>query len=266
MAGRDNVLFHASVASSTAADTVIPLEFMYGVENVRQGYGRPVLKSVRAVYDGLYSGANANGIGVAIEIKNSNWIDSAGLVAQNVDGETALSKNSLAFMRGRDKELIPNTSWIVNATILTTTTAAGDIYVLFEIEYSDVPGYDPEKITGARCPVYKTCKNASVTGSANAVVPLGVFDNLLQNTEYILSEVSLQAPSALSVANFLVVEGFSNQRGLIRILPCKNFGMAEQIEGSVILTKQTYGLSMIRSAATTAAAVTVGLEMIANKN
>lgn len=265
MAGRDNVLFHASVANGIAAGTVIPLSFMYGVENVRQGYGRPVLKSVRAFFDGIFT-SNANVIGIPVEIKNSNWIDSAGLVAQNVDGETSFSRNSLAFMRGRDKELIPNTSWIVNATLGNLTTAAGDIYVLFEIEYSDVPGYDPEKITGARCPVFKNCKNASVTGGANAVVPLGVFDNLLQNTEYILSEVSMQAPSAAGAANFLIVEGFSNQRGLVRILPVRNFGMAEQIEGSVILTKQTYGLSMIRSVATSAAAVSIGLEMIANKN
>lgn len=263
MAGRDNVLFHASVASGAAAGTVVPLSFMYGVENVRQGYGRPILKNIRAVYDGMYSPA---AIGVPIEIKNSNWIDSAGLTAQSIDGETSLSRNSLAFMRGRDKELIPNTSWTINAVLNTNTTAAGDVYVILEIEYSDVPGYDPEKMTGTRSPVYKTCKNASVTGSANAVVPLGVFDNLLQNTEYILSEVSLQAPSSASVANFLIVEGFSNQRGLIRIFPIRNYGMAEQIEGSVILTKQTYGLSIIRSTSTSAAAISVGLEMVANKN
>jgi hypothetical protein len=154
----------------------------------------------------------------------------------------------------------------VNATIPYLTTAAGDVYVLFEIEYSDVPGYDPEKMTGTRCPVYKTCSNASVTGAANAVVPLGVFDNLLQNTEYILTEAAIHAPTSWGAANFLIVEGFSNQRGLVRIIPVKNFGMAEQIDGSVILTKQTYGLSMIRSVATTAAAVSIGLEMMANKN
>lgn len=265
MAGRDNVIFTAAVASGTSAGTVVPLTLLYGVENVRQGYGIPRLKSVRALFDGMY----ATGFGIPIDIKNSNWIDSAGVIAQFVDDDTSINRNSLGFMRGRDKVLSPNTSWIINAVLPNNTTSAGNIYVLFEIEYSDVPGInEPDSLDGKGSPVMKTCTNASVTAGANVLIPLGSFDNLLQDTTYILSEASVAIPggSVSSSANFLVVEGFSNQRGLTRIIPVKNTGLADQIEGSVYMTKQTYNLGLIRSIATSAAAVSVSMEMIASKN
>lgn len=263
MAGRDNVVFYANVASGTAAGTVVPLTLLYGVENVRQGYGTPRLKSVRALFDGMYS----TGFGIPIDIKNSNWIDSAGVIAQFVDDDTALNKDSLAFMPGRDKELIPNTSWMINAVLPNNTSSAGTIYAIIEVEYSDVPGVDADKIPVAS-PVMKSCANASVTASANAVIPLGSFDNLLQNTTYVLAEASVAIPGggASSAVNLLVMEGFSNQRGLTRIIPIKNTGQAMQIEGSVYLTKQTYNLALIRSVSTSAAPVTVYMEMAANKN
>lgn len=260
MAARDNVLFHASISSGATAGTVIPLSCIYGVENVRQGYGTPVLKSVRGVYNGCYSAAP----GIEVSIKNSNWIDAAGLIAQKIDNETALDNHSLAYMRGRDKVLAPNTSWIVDCTLLGNTTAAGDIYVLFEIEYSDVPGISTEKRAGS--PVMKRCSAASVTGAANTMVSLGTFDNLLQGTTYVLSEVSLNISNNATNCNFVVVEGFSNQRGLIRILPARNSGTSEQIEGSVYLLKQTYNVGVIRSAALSSTGVIVTMEMIADKN
>lgn len=263
MAGRDNVLFGASIASGAAAGTVIPLSLMYGIENVRQGYGQPVLKNVRSYFYGCYSSSAATNIGIPVRIKNSNWIDDAGLVSQKFSLDTALNRDSLAFMRGRDKALAPNTSWTINAELTNNTTAAGYIYVILEIEYPDVPGFDAEALKGS--PVIKNCKNASVTGSANAVIPIGTFDNLLQGTEYILSEVSI--PSGMGGnAGFLIVEGFSNQKGLIRIFPIKPTGLADQIEGSVKLTKQTYNLSVISGDALSAAAVNVQFELIASKN
>lgn len=262
MAARDNVLYSAAVASGTSAGTVVPLSLLYGIENVRQGYGKATLKNIRAVFQGMYGGGQA---GVPIEIKNSNWIDSAGLAAIKVGDDIAYSRDSLSFMRGRDMELIPNTSFTINATVPANTTAAGNIYVLLEIEYSSVPGFDAEKQKfGA--PVIKKCTNSSVSGSANVPVSLGSFDNLLQNTEYILSEVSLYGGINETYCYFLVVEGFSNQRGLTRIFPVRNYGIAEQIEGSVVLTKQTYNLSLICGSAPSSASFTVAMEMIANKN
>lgn len=263
MAARDNVLFYASVASGTAAGTVIPLSLMYGVENVRTGYGTPRLKHVRAFYDGVYS---SGGNGIPVEIKNSNWIDSAGLVADMIDSGFAIGGETLSFMNGRNKELAPNTSWAINATLPVNAAAAGSIYVIFEIEYSDVPGVDPEKVP-AGSPVMKKCYNASVTAAADTVFSLGSFDNLLTDTTYVLAEASLIAASGSSAAvNILIIEGFSNQRGLIRIIPVRNTGLVDQIDGSVYLTKQTYNLSMIRSVSTTAAPLTVNLDMIASKN
>lgn len=263
MAGRDNVLFGATIASGATAGTVIPLSLMYGIENVRQGYGQPVLKNIRSYFYGCYTSAQAANIGIPVKIKNSNWIDEAGLVSQKFALETAINRDSYAFMRGRDKALAPNTSWVINAEIASTTTAAGFIYVLLEIEYPDVQGFDAEELKGS--PVAKICKNASVTGAANAVIPIGTFDNLLQGTEYILSEVS--APAGFSGnATFLIVEGFSNQKGLTRIIPVKATGLADQIEGSVKLTKQTYNLSVISGDALSAAAVAIQFELIASKN
>ena len=261
MAGRDNVLFSASVASSTVAGTVVPLSLAYGIENVRQGYGTPVLKNVRAFFHGMY-GTNIHG--VPIEIKNSNWTDAAGVIAQAFSQDTSLGHDSLGFMRGRDKELIPNTSWIINAELPATTVSAGKIYVLFEIEYSAVPGLNTEKMSGS--PVFKKCSNASVTLAADTVGSIGSFDNLLQNIDYYLSEVSVINPEGSNNPFFVILEGFSNQRGLVRIIPAKCTGTADQVEGSVILTKQTYSVSVLSYSALSAASVIVGFEMIASKN
>lgn len=260
MAGRDNVLFHASIASGSTAGTVVPLSLLYGIENVRQGYGAAKLKNIRAIYSGGYS---ANNAGVFVEVKNSNWIDPAGLVAAKIGSDIAFARNSLSFMRGRDKELQPNTAFTITATLPANTTAAMELYVIIEIEYSDVQGFKTEELPGS--PVMKRC-SGTATGAANAVVPLGSFDNLISGTEYILSEVS--ALGSINEANcyFLVMEGFSNQKGLTRIFPIRNYGVAEQIEGSVKLVKQTYNLSVICSAALSSTAITANLEMIASKN
>lgn len=260
MGARDNVLFSADIASGTVAGTVIPLSLLYGVENVRQGYGTPKLKHAVALFDGVFTA----GYDIPVEIKNSNWIDSAGVIAQLADDATTLNRDSLSFMRGRDMILAPNTSWIINATLPTASTAAGTVYVLLEIEYSDVPGVDAEKLAGA--PVMKKCSTASVTAAANVPVNLGSFDNLLQDVTYVLSEASIYCTNAPTSANFLLVEGFSNQRGLTRIIPIRNTGLADQIEGSVYLKKQTYNLGLIRSIASSAIAVDVYLEMVASKN
>lgn len=264
MAGRDNVLFHASVASGTAAGTAVPLSLLYGIENVRQGYGAARLKNIRAIYIGGYS-ANAT-TGIPIEVKNSNWIDSAGLTAIKVQNDVALARNSLSFMRGRDKALEPNTAWTITATIPVNTTAAGDIYVLLEIDYAGVDGKNAENLAGS--PVMKKCTSGTITGSANTYLNLGTFDNLLQGTEYVISEASLGATGGVNEthAYFVIVEGFSNQRGLTRIFPVRNYGVAEQIEGSVVLTKQTYNLGLISSASPSSAVFNVFLEMVASKN
>lgn len=266
MAGRDNVMFGAPVANGAAAGTVIPLSLMYGIENVRQGYGVPILKSVRGLYTGVYSDNDSRDHAIPISIKNSSWVDAAGVVAQKYKNETTLNRDSLSFMRGRDKQLTPNTSWVINAELPFASTIAGYVYVLFEIEYPDVAGFDTEALKGS--PVMKTCKNASITAAANVPVSLGSFDNLIQNTEYILSEASVTgaSPSVGLDGGFLIIEGFSNQKGLIRIIPVKSVGLADQIEGSVKLTKQTYNLSIISTVALSAAPVAVYLEMIANKN
>lgn len=267
MAARDNVIFHATIANGTAAGTVVPLSLLYGIENVRTGYGTPVLKNIRGVYSGIYGGNDS--VGIPVEIKNSQWVDSAGLRAQAISGGYSLARNSLAFMRGRDKVLSPNTSWTVNAT-LEYAAAAGDIYVIFEIEYSDVPGKPTAEVL-AGAPVMKKAINAAVTAAANVPTSIGTFDNLLQGVTYVLSEVSMNAPSGSGSTDaarcyFLVLEGFANQRGLVRVFPVRTFGIAEQIEGSVELTKQTYNLSIISSAALSAAPVEFDLEMIASAN
>ena len=262
---RDNVLFHASIPSGAAAGTVIPLSLQYGIENVRAGYGTPVLKNVRAIYSGCYS-VSVNPI--AVEIKNSKWIDSAGMYAQKTNEGYSLSRNSLAFMRGRDKELTPNTSWTVNATIGVQTTVAGDIYVLFEIEYTDVPA-KPKTDDLKGSPVLKKCINPSATVAANVPTSIGVFDNLLQDTQYVLSEMAYFSQGGTADATactFAIVEGFSNQRGLIRIIPIHGYGMAEPIEGSVVLTKQTYSIGLISSAAISATNVEIDMELVASAN
>lgn len=258
MAGRDNVLFGATITNGATAGTVIPLSLMYGVENVRQGYGTPRLKSVRAYTTGYGTGA----VGVPIDIKNSNWVDSAGLIAQRFNLDTTLNRDSLSFMRGRDKVLQPNTSWIINATLPSNASSAGYVYVLLEIEYSDVAGINTENASGS--PVMKKCSSASVTGSANVPVSIGTFDNLLQGVTYVMSEVSVSG--SYSDGAFIVVEGFSNQKGLIRIVPVKGTGLADQIEGSVYLSKQTYNVGIINGTALSASAIDVYFEMIASQN
>lgn len=261
MAARDNVLFYASAAVGTAAGTVVPFSLLYGVENVRQGYGTARLKSVRA----FQVGGGYTQYGGFVEIKNSNWIDSAGVQSEAFTDATALSKNALNCMPGRDMILQPNSSWTISVTLPSNVASTQvDFYVLLEIEYSDVPGLDPEKRSGA--PVVKQCTNASVTGAANTLVSLGSFDNLLQGVQYVLAEVAAYGTNVGSAANFLVIEGFSNQRGLVRIVPIKSTGLVDQIEGSVVLTKQTYNLSMIRSVATSSAALTATLELLASAN
>ena len=268
MAGRDNVLFHARLTSTTTAGTVIPLTVLEGIENVRQGYGDVKLKSVRGLY--AKAGTDTNTIkGIPIEIKNSNWIDSAGVLAQDFSEDSSLGKNTLGFMRGRDKGVLPNSSWIVQATLPATWTYNAstapylDIYVLLEMEYSAVEGISTENATGS--PVMKQAINQSVTGPANAKVNIGSFDTLLQGITYVMSEVS-QSSGVTGTAQFLVIEGFSNQRGLERIIPIKDNGIADQIAGSTYLTKQTYGLSMISNVAYSASNVQINMEMIASAN
>ena len=269
MAGRDNVLFHARVTTAGAsAGQVIPLAVMEGIENVRQGYGTPVLKSVRGLYAVASTDTNALA-GIPIEVKNSNWIDSAGVLAQKFGDATSLGKNTLGFMRGRDKTILPNSSWIVQATMPkawtynASTAPYLDIYALLEIEYSAVEGINTENSVGS--PVMKQAINSSVTGPANAKVNIGSFDNLLQGVQYVISEVS-QSSGITGTAQFLIIEGFSNQRGLERIIPIKDDGIADQIAGSTYLTKQTYGLSMISNVAYSASAVQINMEMIASSN
>lgn len=268
MAGRDNVLFHARLTTTTAAGTVVPLAVLEGVENVRQGYGTPVLKSVRGLY--AIAATDTNTIsGIPVEIKNSNWIDSAGVLAQNFAEDSSLGKNTLGFMRGRDKTVLPNSSWIVQATMPATWTYNAstapylDLYVLVEIEYSAVEGIATENSTGS--PVMKQAINQSVTGPANAKVNIGSFDNLLQGITYVMSEVS-QSSGITGTAQFLIIENFSNQRGLERIIPIKANGIADQIAGSCYLTKQTYPVSMISNVAYSAASIQINMEMIASSN
>lgn len=268
MAGRDNVLFHARLTSTTSAGTVVPLAVLEGIENVRQGYGVAKLKSVRGLYAVAATDTNVIA-GIPIEVKNSNWIDAAGVLAQKFAADTSLGKNTLAFMRGRDKEVLPNSSWIVQATLPATWTYNAstapylDIYAILEIEYSAVDGIATENATGS--PVMKMAMNASVTGPANAKVNIGSFDNLLQGIQYVMSEVS-QSSGITGTAQFIVIEGFSNQRGLERIIPIKSDGIADQIAGSCYLTKQTYGISMISNVAYSAAAIQINMEMIASQN
>ena len=267
MAGRDNVLFHARSTANVSAGTVIPLSLMTGIENVRQGYGNAKLKNVCAWFAVASTDTN-NVKAVPISIKNSNWIDEAGLVAGNFQDVTSLTKGNLCFMRGRDKALRPNSSWVIEATMPAWTYNAStapyfDIFVRLEIEYDSVPGIDTENKAGS--PVMKKAINASVTGSANTVIDIGSYDNLLQGIGYVMSEVSITAGNT-GTAQFLVVQGFSNQRGLIRIFPVKDSGMAQQIEGSVILTKQTYNLGLISNVALSGASVAVNMEMIASAN
>ena len=268
MAGRDNVLFHARLTSTTTAGTVVPLAVLEGIENVRQGYGDAKLKSVRGLY--AVAGTDTNALkGIPIEIKNSNWIDSAGVLAQNFAEDSSLGKNTLGFMRGRDKAILPNSSWIVQATLPATWTYNAstapylDIYAILEIEYSAVDGISTENSTGS--PVMKQAINQSVTGPANAKVNIGSFDNLLQGVTYVISEVS-QSSGVAGTAQFLVIEGFSNQRGLERIIPIKDNGIADQIAGSTYLTKQTYSLSMISNIAYSASNIQINMEMIASAN
>lgn len=266
--GRDNVLYHARLTANTAQGAVIPLTLQEGIENVRQGYGTAKLKSVKAYFAKKSTDTNAIQA-IPIEIKNSNWIDSAGLSAQDFTKDVALAKNSLAHMRGRDKALLPNSSWIINATMPAAWTYNAstapylDIYVLIEIEYSAVQGINTEGVAGS--PVMKQAINASVTGSANVPVNIGTYDNLLQGVTYILSEVS-EPLGVTGEAQFLIVEGFSAQAGLKRIIPIKSDGLAEQIEGSVYLTKQTYNLKVLSNAALSGTAVTINMEMIASTN
>ena len=267
MAGRDNVLWHYRATANVAAGTVIPLSVQKGIENVRQGYGNARLKNISGWFAKASTDTNAIKA-IPIEIKNSNWIDSAGLIAADFQDVTALTKGNLAFMRGRDKELRPNSSWTVQATVPAWTYNAStapylDIYVLFEIEYDTVPGIDTENKAGS--PVMKQAINASVTGSANVQIDIGSYDNLLQGIGYVMSEVSITTGNT-GTAQFLVMEGFSNQRGLIRVFPMKDSGAARQIEGSVILTKQTYNLGLISNVALSGASVQVNMEMIASAN
>lgn len=268
MAGRDNVLFHARLTSTTQAGTVVPLHVIEGIENIRQGYGTPVLKSIRGMFAKKSTDTNTLA-GVPIEVKNSNWVDGAGVIAQDFAKDVTLGRNTLGFMRGRDKALVPNSAWIVQATLPSTwtynaTTAPYlDLYVLIEIEYSSVEGINTENTSGS--PVMKQAINASVTGSANTKVNIGTFDNLLQGVTYVLSEVS-QTSGITGSAQFLVVEGFSNQKGLERIIPIKGDGVADQIAGSTYLTKQTYNLSMISNVAYSASSVQINMEMIASAN
>jgi len=268
MAGRDNVLFHARLTSTTTAGTVVPLAVLEGIENVRQGYGNPKLKSVRGLYAVASTDTNTLA-GIPIEVKNSNWIDSAGVLAQKFADDTSLGKNTLGFMRGRDKDIMPNSSWIIQATLPATWTYNAstapylDIYALIEIEYSAVEGINTENTTGS--PVMKQAINQSVTGSANTKVNIGSFDNLLQGVDYVMSEVS-QSSGITGTAQFLIIEGFSNQRGLERIIPIKADGIADQIAGSTYLRKQTYSLEMISNVAYSASSIQINMEMIASTN
>jgi len=268
MAGRDNVLYHARLTANTSAGTVIPLAVLEGIENVRQGYGEVKLKSVRGLFAHATTDTNTM-TGIPVEVKNSNWIDSAGVLAQDFAEDSSLGKNTLGFMRGRDKGVLPNSSWIIQATLPFTWTYNAstapylDIYILLELEYSGVDGINTENSTGS--PVMKQAINQSVTGPANAKVNIGSFDNLLQGITYVMSEVS-QSSGITGTAQFLIIEGFSNQRGLERIIPIKDNGIADQIAGSTYLTKQTYGLSMISNVAYSASSVQVNMEMIASAN
>ena len=268
MAGRDNVIFHARATANVAAGAQIPLSLMYGIENVRQGYGKAKLKSVRSVFAHATTDTNTI-VPIPVEIKNSNWVDAAGVIAQDFAKDTALSKNTLAYMRGRDKELIPNSGWMITATVPAAWTYNAstapylDIYVILEIEYDAVQGIDTENTLGS--PVMKQAINNSVTGSANAPMSLGSYDNLLQGIQYVLSEVSITAGNT-GTAQFLIIEGFAAQSGLIRIIPIKADGQAIQIEGSVYLKKQTYNLGFISNVALSSTATKINMEMIASAN
>lgn len=268
MAGRDNVLYHARVAQSVTEGQVVPLQLLYGIENVRQGYGTAKLKSIRGMFAVASTDTNSTPSGIPIDIKNSNWVDSAGLIAGDSKDPTNLSKNNLSYMRGRDKQLIPNTAWMISAKMPWAWTKSEtapylDIYVLIEIEYSGVEGIDTENTLGS--PVMKQAINQSVTGNANAIFNIGSFDNLLQGVSYVLSEVSI-TKGAVGTAIFMVMEGFSNQKGLTRIIPIRQSDLAIQIAGSVYLTKQTYNLGLISNVALTSQAVQLNLELIASSN
>ena len=254
--------------TTTTGGTRVPLTIQSGIENVRQGYGTAKLKSVTALY--AVAGTDTNTIaGIPVEVKNSNWIDKAGVLAQKFADDTSLDMSNLAHMRGRDVSLMPNTSWMIDAVLPATWTYNAstapylDLYVILSIEYSDVQGLDTERTVGY--PVMKEAINQSVTGSANVEIDLGTYDNLLQGKQYVLSEVSMSS-GITGTAQFLIVRGFANQKGLQRVIPIKANGIAEQIRGSTYLTKQTYPLALISNVALSSTSVQVNMEMVCSDN
>lgn len=244
---------------------------IYGLPTVRAGRGKATLHSIRAIYEG----AGALQPKIPIEIKNTNWIDWAGVQAIPWNKQNTMNKNTAGYLKGRGKELIENSTF--EFRLPETVGVDSDvvrIYVIVEIEYSSVTGYDTEFTAGS--PVSKILRNTATdaalitTAGAPTIKTMGTYDNLLQGVSYILSEINPiynDTPGAgADGLMFIIIEGFSNQRGLGRAIPVTVDSISSiQIEGSVVLTKQAYTISILSRGISTDFKG-VQMELIASQN
>lgn len=258
----DNVIFSGTIPNATAAGTDTILTPIFGAgANIRTGYGNARLVAVEAYATGAQAG------NIKVRVKNSNQVLPMGLWAVKVGAINALQKNMGSYMSGLSCPLAINSTMNISVRNDATATAAVTVHVCLTIDYDAVPAVDPNVVG---FPVVLDYSKSGVVAAANTVVSIGTYDNLLVARRYILREAVVTGMPTTGI-NWLIIQGFAAQSGLVRAIPIPTVKPVEgvelrQIRGSIMITKQQYDLAVLSSAAITTTTIGASIEMWTDSN
>lgn len=254
----DDMLYRATITSGGSA----VLTQIKGPSTIRAGYGNPTLVSVKAFW---HSTNHEDDPEIQIEYKNTNWTRSNRMFAAKFGSETAQARNSYSYVSGHAFGLLQNSSFVVSATAAGAIAGTCTVDVIITVDYDAVPSSDPSQYKG--CPItFPLTQQTPVSGAAGAQVRLGSYDPLDPGITYMLNEVSTSNAN-LGMA-YLVLEGIQTQRGLSRLfpLPYAKTAIINTVLGSVLITKQSFELSVISDTAIENQTIPLYLEMLASSN
>lgn len=205
-------------AGSYTTGDVVELGIIDGPATVRSGRGAAILKRITS---GVLIGASGAVSYWKIDVKNSDWIDTAGSSTAPLDAATALDLQSGSVQGGQNCPLTPNSSWQVTATCLATvtTTIANSLYCAIEIDYPSVSSItDPRTLIG-----FPTTIEVDITADAQAPdITSAVWKTInvdIFKAGYEYALVKPEIKSTTSISGFIKMSDAAGMAGLTRIIP-----------------------------------------------
>ena len=219
----DTIVMAASLPiGAYTVGQIIPMNVVRGPKVVRDGNGAATLKRFVAVE------SNSPGVAVNpnVHIKNAQWNDEVIMPARGLTANV-FAKGSPAIHNGGNVPLVPNSSFDGYVEIQTagTTTAATDVLLFIDIEYSAIPAINnPAEQDGYpvtieyKDPAVPAIAPGSIAASGLPMKKTSV-DVFKAGYTYLLSEMFVDSTAAPAMLGFISITGAANQGGLERLIP-----------------------------------------------